>query len=552
MVEIDYRNPDYTDIFKQRQLRLDEVRSKPALLAAMRVHYRNNPWEFVNDWGMTYEPRNVEIGRLANIPFLLWPRQVDMMQWFMDRWRMQDDALVEKSRDFGVTWICVGFACTEWLFLPGYACGFGSRKEMLVDKLGDPDCIFEKIRHFIKNVPAVFMPQGFNDREHNKKLNLMNPENGASITGEAGDDIGRGGRKSMYFVDEAAYIEHQQSVDNALSNTTNCKIDISTYNGNGNPFYRKSMKFDNTRRKFVCDWHDDPRKDQVWYDKQCEEKDSVTIAQEIDRDPNASAENVFIPADWVRAARDLHKLIKIPPSGIRVAAFDPADEGDAKAVVCRHGYIILMAETLEQGDVTDAIPWAYEIADQFRADVLVYDADGMGAPIMKLTFDAYASGRQTIAPFYGSGEIQDKEKKYGEVEGEHDRTLKTNGETFENFRAQAATMLRDRFHEAWRIRQQIEEGGIALNVDVNKLISIDSSVTKFFELEAELSRPKREWSENGKIKVESKKKMKGRDVDSPNLFDGCIMCVSVKTPNPRKRARVRTRAIGSRDRGLGL
>lgn len=551
-MEIDYKNPDFTEIFKQRQLRLDEVRSNPELLAAMKVHYRNNPWEFIRDWGMTFEPRNVELGRLANIPFVPFDRQTEFLHWIMDRWRGQEDCLVEKSRDMGITWLCVGFACTQWLFTPGYAAGFGSRKEDLVDKRGDPDCIFEKIRHFINNVPVEFMPKGFTERLHSGFRKLLNPENGASITGEAGDDIGRGGRKSQYFVDESAYIEHQMMVDNALSNTTNCKIDISTYNGNGNPFYRKSMKFHNTRRKFVFDWHDDPRKDEAWYAKQVEEKDPVTIAQEVDRDPNASAENMFIPAQWVRAATDLHKLIKVRPTGLRVTSFDPADIGDAKALVHRHGYIITGADTLMEGDITDAIPWAYEQAFKYRADVLVYDADGMGAPTMKLTFDAHAAGRQAIAPFYGSGEVRDKDQKYGQRPGEHDATLKTNGDTFQNFRAQAATLLRDRFHESFRVRQEIDKGGVAMNVDPDKIISIDSSCTKFFELEAELSRPRREWTDNGRIKVESKKAMKKRDVESPNLFDAAIMSVSVRRPNPRKRQRVRTRSIGSRDTGLGL
>ena len=70
-------------------------------------------------------------------------------------------------------------------------------------------------------------------------MRILNPENGSSIVGEAGDNIGRGARTSIYFKDESAYYEHADAIDAALSQTSNCKIDVSTPNGPGNPFYRK-------------------------------------------------------------------------------------------------------------------------------------------------------------------------------------------------------------------------------------------------------------------------------------------------------------------------
>lgn len=60
---------------------------------------------------------------------------------------------------------------------------------------------------------------------------VCNPENGAVIVGEAGDNIGRGNRTSIYFKDESAFYEHPDTIDAALSQTSNCKIDISTPNG---------------------------------------------------------------------------------------------------------------------------------------------------------------------------------------------------------------------------------------------------------------------------------------------------------------------------------
>lgn len=549
---LNYKDPDYTEIFIDRQKRLSELREDPNILAAMRVHYRENPWDFITDWGMTFDPRQLEKGKLASVPFILWPKQGEYLKWAVSRWKAGEYGIVEKSRDCGVTWLSVALAVTLFLFVPGYSAGFGSAKEAKVDTKGDPDCIFEKIRFFLKNIPVEFMPVGYVERIHSGFMKLVNPENDASITGDAGDQIGRGGRKAMWFIDEAAFIDHQLLVDNALSASTNCHIDISTYNGNGNLYYKKSMRFDKTRRKFIFDWRDDPRKDEIWYKKQKDEKDPITVAQEIDRDPNASAEDVFIPSKWVKASIDLHKLIGVSPTGIRVTGFDPADTGDAKAYVNRHGYVVTAADIMIDGDITQAIPWVYNQAFNNRSDVLAYDADGMGAPAMKLTFDSYAANAMPIVPYYGSGELSDPGKRHGEDPEHPNNELRKNKDLFINFRAQAATWLRDRFEAAYYVRKQIENGGVVMALDVDKIISIDSSCARQFELVSELSRPKRIYTNDGKIKVESKKEMKKRQIESPNLFDACKMAFAIKTTARKKRSRTKSRSIRARDRGLGL
>ena len=301
---MDYKNPNYSEVYAQRSARLNQIRSNPELLQACHVHYKSNPWDFVNDWGMTFEPRNIEKNLPAAIPFVLFPRQVEFLHWLYERWRCGEPGLVEKSRDFGATWLCAAFAVGMWRYHDGFTVGFGSRKEDLVDKRGDPKTILEKVRFFIDNLPIEFRPEGGADSAF---MRIINPDNGATITGEAGDNIGRGGRQSIYFVDESAFIQRQEAKDAALSQNTNCQIDISTPNGNGNAFYKKRMS--GKVPVFVMDWKDDPRKDQAWYEKQKRELEEVIVAQEIDRDYNASQENVFIPAKWVNACIDAHKKL---------------------------------------------------------------------------------------------------------------------------------------------------------------------------------------------------------------------------------------------------
>lgn len=515
---------------------------------------------------MTYEPRNIERGLLPSIPFVLWQKQEDFLKWLYARWRGGKRGLVEKSRDCGVTWLSVGFAASMWCFEPGFSIGFGSRKEDLVDRKGDFDSIFEKIRFFIDNIPVEFMPSGFSEKQHSAHMRIVNPDNEATITGEAGDNIGRGGRKSVYLVDEAAFIEQQKKVDAALSQTTNCQIDISTPNGNGNEFYKKAMRFQNTDAKFVFDWRDDPRKDDAWYQKQKDEQDEVTVAQEIDRDYNASQADAFILAKWVAAAIDAHKKLGFIGQGIRVTGFDPADTGDAKAIANRHGSVIKDAKQLKQGDITQAMPWAFEEADSFRADALIYDGDGMGAPTMKLSLPKMATRMKVIA-YHGSAGVMDPAKKADETgpkraklkpaikrtEELHkdDATVRTNADTYVNFRAQSWTWVRNRFENTYNAIERARQG-LLVNIDPEDLISIDSGCECLTELQAEISRPMRIYTNNGKIRVESKKEMKERGVESPNLADALVMAMSARRPEPDQKPKQRFDTYQPFDRGMGV
>lgn len=525
---MDYMAPDYPAIFAMRAKRLKAMRENPKYLAACKIHYRENPWDFVGDWGMTFDPRALERGALSSIPFIPWKRQIEYMQWAYNRWRVGERGLVEKSRDCGVTWLSVGMAVALWCFHDGIAIGFGSRKADLVDKLGDPDSIFEKIRHFVDNLPVEFLPYGYRRQEHSTYMRLISPETGSSITGESGDNIGRGGRKSIYFVDESAFIERQEVVDAALSQTTNCQIDISTFNGSGNLFYRKQQRFFGTDRHFIFDWRDDPRKDEAWYQKQKDEQPEEIVAQEIDRDPNASNTDSFIPARWVVAAIDAHITLGIEVSGIRTTGFDPADTGDARAISNRYGIVTTECDELKAGDINNALPWAYDHADNHRTDLFIYDADGMGAPVIKVDISRRSAKRFKMVAYYGSGEVRNKDQRVDPT----DPKSKLIGDRYQNFKAQSWDWVRERFRLTYNAVTRAK-AGLPTTVDPDKLISISSKCTKARELQSELSRPRRVLNEAGKIAVESKKAMRKRGVASPNIAEAFVMSYSDSTlPDP--------------------
>lgn len=539
--------PDPTATFFERQaavLRLEKA--PPDKLAAVKAYYRANPWDFISDWGVTFDPREMKSGRNPVLPFVLWDRQVDYLKWLHARRQADERGLVEKSRDCGVSWLSVAYAGACWLFEPGFVARFGSRKEDLVDRRGDMDSLFEKAWFFLTAVPRIFRPDGFS-AECRAHLRIVNPDNGAALIGEAGDNIGRGGRSTIAFVDEAAFVERQELVDAALSQTTNCQIDISTPNGSGNAFYEKRQRYDGTERVFIFDWRDDPRKDNAWYQRQREDLDEVIVAQEIDRDYEASQEDAFIPASWVRACLDAHVKLGLKAEGIRTTGFDPADTGDGKAIVNRHGSIIVEAEEKTTGEIPEALHWAYQHADDHRADLLIVDGDGMGAAAMKVSLETKSATRYKVKLFRGSGAVREPGKSAGK---RLHREGKSNVDTYENFRAQAWTWLRERCEATYNAVMAAEQGAV-VTAKPEDLLSISSDCRHANQLITEMSRPLRVWSKNGKIQVEAKDRMKARGVRSPNLADAAVMAFSEsrieadESPAEEKR-RSRKRVGGSR------
>jgi hypothetical protein len=226
-------------------------------------------------------------------------------------------------------------------------------------------------------------------------MKIINPRTGATITGEAGDNIGRGGRKLIYFKDESAHYERPEKIEAALADNTNCQIDISSVNGLGNVFHRRREAGSeyhpgqplarNRVNVFVMDWREHPAKDQRWYDERKAKAESDGLlhvfAQEVDRDYSASVEGVIIPAAWVTSAIDAHEKLGFDDSGAWGAALDVADEGgDLHALAARKGPVLREVEDWGEGDVGKATRRAIGMLTGREVDVQ-YDSVGVGAGV---------------------------------------------------------------------------------------------------------------------------------------------------------------------------
>lgn len=510
---IDWANPDYRQVFEWRLERLKRIRADEsgAALAALKVFYASHPAQFIIDWGMTVDPRRADLGLATAVPFLLFPRQEEWVEWFLERWAAREPGLTEKARDMGVSWLAVGVSATLCMFRRGVIAGFGSRKEDLVDRIGDPDSLFWKAREFVANVPQEFRAGWVRD-QHSPFMRMIFPHTDSVMKGEAGDNIGRGGRTSFYFVDEAAHLERPQLVDAALSQNTNCRQDLSSVKGLANPFAEK--RFNGRVKVFIFDWRDDPRKNQEWYEKQKRELDPIVVAQEIDRDYSASIEGVVIPNAWVQAAVDAHIKLKIEPTGEIGAGLDIADEGrDLNAFCGGRGILI---ERIEEwpgvgGDIFKTVEKAFDLCDELGILRFKYDSDGLGAGARgdaRIINERRAKAGQRVVqavPYRGSEAVF-------EPEGEDEKGRK-NKDHFANRKAQSWWALRRRFLKTYRAVVE----GQPFNPD--ELISISSRCGNYSKLMTELSQATYSINAVGKKLIE-----KSPDgIKSPNMADSVVI-----------------------------
>lgn len=552
--------PDYQAIWRWRMDMIVKLMASPSALRAAKAYYSTRPAEFIMDWMDTYDPRktptheNPELRGPKWMPFVFFLKQRDFIDFLHDLRAKQENGLVEKSRDMGATWASVGYSVWSWLFIPDDSIGWGSRKEDLVDMLGNPDSIFEKMRLILDRIPKFWLPEDFSFKKHATYMRLVNPENGSTIMGEAGNNIGRGGRKAMYFKDEAAHYEHPEMIEAALGDNTNVQIDISSVNGLGNVFHRRrenGMIWERDKdmprgitRVFIMDWTDHPNKTQAWYDARRAkfEREGMAhiFAQEVDRNYSAAVSNTIIDAKWIRAAVDAHLKIpyvkaQIDREGIPdvwMGGLDIADEGiDRNALTLRQWIIWRHCEEWGERDPGVTARRAMRTCREYANIRVQYDAVGLGSNVKseynRLVLDEKIEGIPVFIPWNAGAGVMEP---YGRIIPDDDESA-LNRDFYGNLKAQAWWSIRARFYKTY---MAVTQGAV---YPVEELISLDSDMPLLEQLIKELAQPTR--GENGQLKTIVNKKPEG--TKSPNLADGGIMMFF---PMPEDYATVETGTYG--------
>jgi hypothetical protein len=526
--DFDWLAPDYSPFWDMRIRALAKLRGDPVLLAESKAYYAENVADFVNDWGVTVNPNNAGTAVPVVMPFLLFDKQLEYLQWLDERRRTKDSGVLVKSRDCGASWLAMSYACWLCLFYPNAAVGFGSHKEEQVDNAGDPGALFGKGRMFMKYLPPEFKTTwSENNRLHSGQRKLMFPWNESAIMGRSGDNIGVGDRTTLFIVDEFAAIERSKLVEANLIATSECRVEMSTVKGLSNVFAEHARGGKMTR--FDFHYRDDPRKcfrDEhgqfilhEWFAKKKRDTDPIIWNEQYECDFLASAEGIIIPKEWVQACIGAASFLGIEVTGERRAAYDVADQGkDKNCLGFAYGVELQHMESWSGSNSTigKSVLKVYGECEGRKVSIFDYDGDGMGAGVRsdaeRIESDRAEQNRPLISAsmFRGSAAVQDPENFCP-------GTDRLNKDFFENYKAQSWWALRQRAYLTWQAVMAKREGR-PFEFDPSDILSISPDMPELTKTADELSQPVWTWSKSGKMMIDKTPD----DVASPNNGD-CVM-----------------------------
>lgn len=234
--------------------------------------------------------------------------------------------------------------------------------------------------------------------------------------------------------------------------------------------------------------------------------------------PRDDDDSVVIKRAWIQSAIDAHKII-VPESGIwtgrKFVGYDVADDGnDKNATTNIDGSIICGLDEWRGGEdqLRESSARVKQTAEVFNADSIGYDSIGVGAGTGS---HLNSLGWRNHYKFNAGGKVFNPEKHYG-------KTKIKNEDFFSNIKAQMWWVIADRFRNTHIARTK----GTKFPADEMISISSECDAKLLDKLIDELSTPKRDFDNGGKVKVESKKDLKKREVDSPNIGDSTIIAAS--------------------------
>lgn len=369
-----------------RRMRLTDSLDTPEAQKAEMERCKADLKHFINNWCWGSEPRSL---KLKTRPFVLWPRQVELVDWMLERYQRREKAVISKSRDTGVSMIASFFTLWLWLFYPGSQVGMSSYRMDYVWLKGDKKALFTKLWDTFDGLPPWMRPERFKGVQHYKRCSMINPDNGSNVTGEVGSDIGRGARASVYFCDEFSKVDEQQAAFTSLSGTTDCVFFFGTaVPGSHMGELQKVLP------TFYFPWTDDPRKPSNFKEiKLAGGMTEVQFELEFNCNAEGALEGNVIKPHWIDAAQK----IQLSEGPVAIAGLDPAGEGgDESSVVIRRGPVVEMPVTWSHTAVRETTNRAVGIANKAMVDYLYYDRSGLGYQV-----DNYLSKMSLDYPTHG-------------------------------------------------------------------------------------------------------------------------------------------------------
>ena len=219
------------------------------------------PKIFFNALAWTVNPRKPPGQR--NWPFILRPKQeevVDTLKYCIDN---QKDMGNNKSRDEGATELVCKFFCLYSLIPDSYFI-VGSRNKDLVDAVGDPYTLMAKIRYAFDTLPNWVGSFKLYD---SKDMQITVPTTNVVIRGETtNESFSAGRRATAMLLDEFGRVDPKiaKSIEGSVHDVTGCVIYSSTHwFGEHHPFNLALKKPSTTVVSLL--WYKNPEKNPGLY-----------------------------------------------------------------------------------------------------------------------------------------------------------------------------------------------------------------------------------------------------------------------------------------------
>lgn len=449
---------------------------------------------WADNWAWGFDPRLEVVKR---IPFVMFRRQREMIEFILRKRGAKESCGVKKSRDVGMTVLFALMGIWLWLFDEGTVVTYGSLTESRVHKIGDPDSIFEKIRHGLEALPMWMMPKDFDFKRHFLERICVNPETGAVLKGEIGDNMGRGGRANVFLVDEFSECDHQQDKHSSITGSS----DFACYLGTsaGPSTYFSELEVEDRIEFLAFPWYYDPRKlddprdagnpnaESEWKKKKLGEVGQEIFAQQFACNDDFADAFILIRPEWVSAAERWEP--GVAAAGFTVSGFDVADGGEDEHVMAiRQAWEVRPLKTWNALRWEQMPPIVHIMAKKERIDLLNYDGSGIGAKF-GVPITERAKGDYKVCAVYA----QDKPSKI----------------IYRQFKRPADEIFFNRTTELWfamadRLQKTYEVVMGDADHPIDELIRLPEDPV----LKRQLTSRRYEVVAGGKLKLEDKKKMK--------------------------------------------
>jgi len=316
------------------------------LLAACK----QSPLFWINTFAWTLWEQEVSTTTHRNVPavvalhpFLTYERQDEMIDFLVECFHFGRDALIDKSRQMGASWLCALFLHYLWLFRSNTQIREMSRTEDMVDSPISKSLFF---KHDTVNsyLPEWMCPPGvlIRGRESRTSLRIHNEWNGSTIAGESTNQSALSGDQcAILLLDEMAKMQNGESIKRSTAAMCPCRIVNSTVDLPGSTY--STWKASGTIKVFSLMAWDHPRKGAGRFLLQ----DDVTKEYRI---TSPFIENEIAENGWREVAREIYAM----EGAVGDTFFTHTDLDKHAALYCREPkerYNIKLRDKIPNADV---------------------------------------------------------------------------------------------------------------------------------------------------------------------------------------------------------